>query len=62
MLKKNKNENKKFSGLEIVLTAIMLFIGNKKKSLIALIIGYLLGWGGNPVHLENILPINIRSE
>ena len=32
MLKKNKNENKKFSGLEIVLTAIMLLIGNKKKS------------------------------
>ena len=32
MLKKNKNENKKFSGLEIVLTVIMFLIGNKKKS------------------------------
>ena len=32
MLKKKKSENKKFSGLEIVLTAILFLLGNKNKT------------------------------
>ncbi|MBR2676756.1 MAG: hypothetical protein IKE28_07590 [Solobacterium sp.] len=31
MLKKKNKENKKISGLEIVLTAILFLLGNKKK-------------------------------